>query len=122
MCKVDGEFVDHLLLNCSFAKGLWDMIFATFGIQWVMPRRVVEILACWQGSLGHHQNIVISKAILHCVMWCVWREHNARTFEGCDLSIVELKTQFYHSLLDWMSVIGSFRFSNVLDLIDSCSF
>ena len=76
---------DHLLLHCSFAKELWDMIFTLFGIQWVMPRRVVEMLACWQGSLGRHQNIVIWKAILHCMMWCVWRERNARTFEGCEL-------------------------------------
>jgi hypothetical protein len=32
MCKADGESVDHLLLHCSYAKELWDMIFALFGI------------------------------------------------------------------------------------------
>ena len=56
------------------------MIFALFGIHWVMPRCVVDVFACWQGSLWHHQNIVIWKAIPHCVMRCIWRERNARIF------------------------------------------
>jgi hypothetical protein len=37
MCKVDGESVDHLLLHCPYARELWDMVFALFGVQWVMP-------------------------------------------------------------------------------------
>ena len=55
---------------------------------------------CWQGSLGRHQNFVIWKAISHCLIWCLWRERNVRTFEGCELSVVELKLQLYRSLLD----------------------
>ena len=35
MCKEDGEFVDHLLLHCVYAKELWDMVFAMFGILWL---------------------------------------------------------------------------------------
>jgi hypothetical protein len=37
MCKADGESVDHLLLHCSYAKELWDLVFAMFGVHWVMP-------------------------------------------------------------------------------------
>jgi hypothetical protein len=74
MCKVDGESVDHLFLHCSMARDLWDMVFSLFGIQWVMPRRVVDLLACWQGRLGQHRNCVIWRAIPHCLMWCLWRE------------------------------------------------
>jgi hypothetical protein len=51
MCKVDAESVDHLLLHCPYAKELWDMIFALFGIHWVMPKRVIDVFNCWQGSL-----------------------------------------------------------------------
>ena len=82
MCKAYGESVDHLILHCSFAKELWDMIFTLFRIHWVMPRRVVDMFACWQGSLGLHQNIVIWKAIPYCVMWCIWRERNVRNLLG----------------------------------------
>jgi hypothetical protein len=122
MCKADGESVDHLLLHCPYAKELWDMIFALFGIHWVMPKRVIDLFNCWQGSLGRHQNFVICKAIPHCLMWCLWRESNARVFEGCEISVVELKLQFHRALMDWMSTIGLVRVSNMLEFIDSCSF
>uniref|UniRef100_A0A2N9IS02 Reverse transcriptase zinc-binding domain-containing protein n=1 Tax=Fagus sylvatica TaxID=28930 RepID=A0A2N9IS02_FAGSY len=98
MCKADAETVDHLLLHCSYAKELWDMVFGLFGIQWVMPKRVIDLLYCWLGSVGC--NSMIWKAIPHCIMWCLWRERNARTFEDCELSVVELKLRFYRSLLD----------------------
>jgi hypothetical protein len=78
MCKADGESVDHLLLHCPYAKELWDMIFGLFGLQWVMPKRVMDLFSCWYGSVGRHS--VIWKAIPHCIMWCLWRERNARIF------------------------------------------
>ena len=80
MCKADGESVDHLFLHFPYAKELWDMILALFGIHWVMPKRVLDLFHCWQGSLGRHQNFVVWKAIPHCLMWCLWREHNTRIF------------------------------------------
>jgi hypothetical protein len=43
--------VDHLLLHCEVASALWSAFFGHFGLLWVMPRRVVELLACWW-SLG----------------------------------------------------------------------
>ena len=47
MCKTDGESVDHLLIHSPYAKELWDMVFAMFGVHWVMPRRVIDLFACW---------------------------------------------------------------------------
>ena len=54
MCKRNGESVDHLLIHCSIAFDLWSMVFTLFGIHWVMPKTVVELLACWQGKFGRH--------------------------------------------------------------------
>jgi hypothetical protein len=121
LCKADGESVDHLLLHCAYAKELRDMIFVWFGISWVMPRRVLELFDCWQWSMGCHQKLVVWRVIPHCIMWCLWRERNVRTFEGCELNIVGLKLQFYRYLFDWLSATGLFSFSNLLDLIDYCS-
>ena len=121
MCKADGESIDHLLLHFPYAKELWDMIFALFGIHWVMPKHVIEVFCCWQGSMGRHKNMVIWKAIPHCLMWCIWRERNARIFEGCELSIAELKQLFYRLLMEWMTAIGLVRFSNLIEFIDFCS-
>ena len=54
MCKRDEEIVDHLLLHCPIASELWGSVFALIGVKWVMPRKVVDLLACWQGSFGCH--------------------------------------------------------------------
>ena len=97
MCKADGESVDHLLLRCSYAKELWDLVFAIFGVHWVMPRRVIDLFMCWRRRLGSQQCSVIWKAVPHCLMWCIWKERSARTFEGCEKCIIELKFHFMRS-------------------------
>ena len=32
----------------------------------------------------------------HCIMRCLWQEQNARCFEGCELSILEIKSLFFY--------------------------
>ena len=44
MCKGCGESIDHLLIHCPIAYEMWSMIFCLFGICWVMPQRVVDLL------------------------------------------------------------------------------
>uniref|UniRef100_A0A2N9IGC7 Reverse transcriptase zinc-binding domain-containing protein n=1 Tax=Fagus sylvatica TaxID=28930 RepID=A0A2N9IGC7_FAGSY len=53
LCKVDGESVDHLLLHCAYAKELWDLVFAMFGIAWMMPATVRDLFDCWLGKMGN---------------------------------------------------------------------
>ena len=36
-CKKSGESMNHLLLHCPIAYDLWSMVWALFGLQWVMP-------------------------------------------------------------------------------------
>ena len=59
MCKRNGESVDHLLIHCPIAFDLKSMVFTLFGIHWVMPKTVMELLACWQGKFGRHRNSAI---------------------------------------------------------------
>uniref|UniRef100_A0A2N9IH90 Ubiquitin-like domain-containing protein n=1 Tax=Fagus sylvatica TaxID=28930 RepID=A0A2N9IH90_FAGSY len=95
MCKVDGESVDHLLIHCPLVKELlWDTVLTLFGMHWVMPRKVRELLDCWHGGFGQHCHSVIWKAISHCLMWCLWWERNMRSFEGSEMSISDLKLLF----------------------------
>ena len=39
-----------------------------------MPMSVVELLACWQGQLGHHRNGYTWIVVPHCLIWCIWKE------------------------------------------------
>ena len=52
-------------MNC----GHW--FFCIFGVAWVMPCSVMELLACWEGSFGKGR---IWKTVSLCIMWYKGRE------------------------------------------------
>lgn len=63
--------MDHLLLHCKVARILWDDIFNRARVAWVMPRKVVDLLARWKGLLGNCQIAALWKMISLCLMWCL---------------------------------------------------
>jgi hypothetical protein len=72
---------------------------------------VVELLACWKGHLGRYQYLVIWWLVPHCLMWCLKRERNARSFEGCERTIPALKLLFFHTLYKWVVSLSMFSVS-----------
>ena len=112
-----GESVNHLLLHCPIAYELWSMVFVFFGIHWVMPYKVSELLASWPGKFGRHRNIDLCRFGPQCLFWCLWPERNARYFEDCERSILYIKSFFFQSHLDWSVVLpfySSFFLSNLI--------
>ena len=121
MCKSCGETVDHLLLHCPIAYELWTMVFYLFGIYGTMLPKVIELLASWQGKFSQHQIIAIRRLVPHCLMWCIWREQNARCFESCEQSILQLKVVFFFTLLKWSLVLPTYSCFSLPVLIDYCN-
>lgn len=39
--------------------GLWSLVFLGLSELSIMPKSVIEVLACWQGRFGQHQDIEI---------------------------------------------------------------
>ena len=70
MCKASGESTDHLLLHCPIATDLWNCMFSLVGIQWVMPKGVLELLACWQEGRGKSKIQDLWNSIPHGI-FCV---------------------------------------------------
>ena len=50
LCGEGEETIDHLLIHCSKAKILWDLLLAIYGVSWMFPLFVKETLLSWQGS------------------------------------------------------------------------
>ena len=86
MCKRCGESMDHLLLHCPMAYKLWTMVFCLFGLQWVIPKSVINLFVACQGSFGRHRNIAFWKVVPHCIIRCLWWERNDRSSESCEWS------------------------------------
>ncbi|XP_065620529.1 uncharacterized protein LOC136063704 [Quercus suber] len=105
MCRSNGETVNHLLLHCEKAYLLWSLVFRTFGISWVLPRSVADTLFGWWNWFGKHSSSIWNLAPL-CLMWCIWRERNWRTFEDTDKSNNQLLAFFSGSLFDWSRAWG----------------
>ena len=51
LCEEDEETIDHLLIHCSRAKILWDLILVIVGVSWVFPLTVWHSLLAWQGLM-----------------------------------------------------------------------
>lgn len=85
------------------------------GVPWVMPNRVVELLACWHRGFQWHSAASIWNAIPHCIIWTIWREWNNRTFEGEKQSITELMRSFILSLFEWITAFNALSFSSLLE-------
>ena len=122
LCKQSGESVDHLLLHCSMALELWSLVFGLFGVDWVMPGKVLHLWADWEIRFGDQRNMVVWRMIPHCVMWCIWRERNARHFEDCERSVVDLKLPFFQTLYAWVNSLGVLSINSIMELIDHCCF
>jgi hypothetical protein len=122
LCKQSGESVDNLLLHCSMARELWSMLFGLFGVSWVMPCQVLHLWAGWQVRFGDPRNMIVWRMVLHCVMWCLWRERNAHHFEDCERSVVDLKLLFFQTLYEWVYSLGFLSINSIMELIDHCCF
>jgi hypothetical protein len=121
MCKSNGESVNHLLLHCPLAQELWNLVLSLFGISWVMPRGVEELFACWSGIKGHTDSGAIWKAAPHCLIWCLWRERNSRTFSGEEQSVTKLKFSFLQTLFEWLKASHLVSATTVAEMLDNCS-
>ena len=57
----------------------------------------------------------------NCLMWCLWRERNNRSFEDTIRTILDLKLFYFKTLLDCLSARWSRSLFSVADLIDLCN-
>ena len=45
LCRCSEENVDHLLLHCHKVYQLWSFSFSSFGVEWILTKRVIDLLA-----------------------------------------------------------------------------
>lgn len=117
MCKKSGEAIDHRLFHYDVANALWVSIFSFFGLDWVMPRRVIVLFACWRCQFGSLHSLVLWKMVLSCIVWCILRERNDRSFEDRERMVVELNVFFFNILYHWVAAYNYFHISNFQDYL-----
>ena len=97
--------VDHSLLHCGEVFWLCSFALRSFGVSWVLPKRVIDLLASWRNWLGKHFSNVWN-LVPHCVMWIIWRKRNNPIFVDSVLSRNKLLALFVTTLFDWSHAWG----------------
>ena len=71
MCLENEETIDHLLLHCSKARALWELLFTLVGVSWVLPSSVRETLLSWHGSFVSKKRKKVWRAAPLHIFWTV---------------------------------------------------
>jgi hypothetical protein len=76
--------MDHLLLGCCYTREVWECWVRKLHLQHVLVRHEHQAIACWL-----HNRKLLPKSIRHgfdslffLIGWLIWKEWNARTFNG----------------------------------------
>jgi hypothetical protein len=86
-----------------------------------MPRSVKDMLGSWRGQKGNQTLIPIWRMAPLCLMWCVWRERNARCFEDCEIDLMNLKRMMLQTMFLWGEKFHLMHECSFFEFIDRCS-
>ena len=67
LCCEEEESIDHILIHCSKARALWELLFALFGVCWVLPFSARETLIEWRGFMLGKKHRKVWKAAPLCL-------------------------------------------------------
>lgn len=76
-----------------------------------------DLLRNWRRQLGTCHVLQIWRLAHLCLMWCLWREQNAKSFEDCESGLLEIKKMMLQSLFTWNSV----HVSNLSEFLELCA-
>ena len=121
MCRNGWETGVHLLLHCSMASDLWSAVLRSFGVCWVLPNSIRDLLYGWYNCFGKHDSEIWNLVPL-CLFWTVWRKRNHRTFDDIEHSTSKLVELFFGLLFDWARIGGLTPLNSLADFVLSLCF
>ena len=67
----EEEILNHVLVHCSKARVLWELILAIVGFGWVFPFSVRQMILAWQGTKVGKKHKKVWITALFCLFWTV---------------------------------------------------
>jgi hypothetical protein len=84
-----------------------------------MPRTVLELMNSWGAAIWNGQLKEAWRLAPLCLLWCIWRERNARLFEDVETTMVELRKGWLTTLYSWIAPhhsLSAFTFVEFLNV------
>ena len=72
--KDNEESVDHILIHCGKTKELWTLLLSSFGLVWVFPASVRNLLLEWKVKGLEKKRRAVWRLASICLFWCIWGE------------------------------------------------
>lgn len=95
-CYGDTELATHILIHCPFTLEIWCGIAKDFGVNFIAPRNLMDLLLGWKLKAFNCFGKRLWKVVPAVVCWAVWNERNNRVFRGT----VEPAYQVYRRVKD----------------------
>ena len=95
---------NHVLIHCPKAAMIWHLIFALFGVHWVLPNSIKETILGWNDTFVGKKRKDAWNAAPLCLFWTLWKERNRRIFEDIELADQAILRSFLYMFSDWVRV------------------
>ncbi|CAL5388149.1 unnamed protein product [Camellia sinensis] len=89
-CGNVEESTVHLLVHCYYSWRIWSVIVNWWGILWVSPGSIQELLVWWFGQKRQHLGRVIWEALPLAILWTIWIARNDKVFNSKEPNWVDL--------------------------------
>ncbi|OVA19147.1 Reverse transcriptase zinc-binding domain [Macleaya cordata] len=103
MCRRNLELVNHLLLHCPFARGIWESFLLEFGIRGAFRMNVKEMFVEGNKDCFSEVGNYLWRALPFAICWIIWNKRNQRIFEDKDKGMEKLILNIKALLLYWSS-------------------
>ena len=114
----EEESTNHILIHCTKTRVLWELLFALFGVTWVLPCSVMETLLGWFGSFVGKKRKKTWKLAPLCLFWMVWKERNRIAFDNKEFLIHRLKYSIVCGLWSWTKLYIDADLLSLIDFFD----
>ena len=81
-CGEELESTDHLFLHCRRVWKIWSACLKWWGVCWVAPKSIYEVLMWWRDVRSSKLAGIVWKLIPLAVLWTVWRWRNGLIFNN----------------------------------------
>ncbi|CAN6226182.1 unnamed protein product [Urochloa humidicola] len=102
-CEQEKETTDHILVNCSFAKEVWWGVLCSCACTCSFP--APKSLQGWWRYIRQRQQQEKRKGLDSLFMltaWHLWKERNARLFQGQSKAAAQLVSGIRQEALLWI--------------------
>lgn len=102
MCHGGIESVDHMFLQCSFAKNIWEYFVSLFQLP-EPPQTLCQIWGLWL-SLMRPASEIFGDLIVKAIIWNIWFARNDHIFNAIVLLALSIVLKSNYMILSWLSV------------------